>query len=154
MGQAESVSVGLASHALRGVRRTALLLALVVVSGCSNFAMDTEFRPETGPDPSYRTLVVNQVKATFKNYPSYNSYELSEARWVHSVSGWGWLACIRFQDQGHRRTYVMVIKDKAVVDSRFAVETDACDAVAYSPLDLGTGAVPVVPVAGQLSPLY
>jgi hypothetical protein len=127
-------------------------LALVVMSGCSNL-METEFRPADGPDPSYRTLVTNQIKGTFRTYTSYSDYEISEARWVHSVSGWGWLVCIHFKDQGHRRSYAMVIKDRAVIDAHSAVQTDACDALAYSPLDLGTGTTPVAG-PGQLSPLY
>ncbi len=106
-----------------------------------------------GPDPGYRQLVANLVKSTFKNSSSYTMFEISEFRWVHAVSGWSWLTCLRFQDQGHQRTYAVFIKDKAVVDSHFAVVTDACDAVAYAPLDLPPGAAPAAGV-GLLSPLY
>ena len=123
------------------------------MSACGSLDPETEFRPVEGPDPSYRTLVAGQIKSTFKDYPSYTGYEVSEARWVRSVSGWGWLACVRYEDQGHRRIYAIYIKDRSVVDSHFAVQTDACDALTYSPLDLGTGSTPVAGV-GHLSPLY
>jgi hypothetical protein len=104
-------------------------------------------------DPSYRAVVLNHLRTTFKDYPSYTDVEVSEARWVHTLNGWGWLACAHFQDQGHRRTYAILIKDKAVVTSRFAVQSDACDALAFSPVEQPAGIVPTPP-SGGLSPLY
>jgi hypothetical protein len=153
MGQMASVPVDLAHRALRYLRRAAPLVALAAVSGCSNLDFDAEFRPAAGPDPSYRVLAADRMKATFKDYRSYTAFEISEARWVHSVNGWGWIACVRYQDQGHRRAYAIFFKDRAIVDARFAVQTDACDALAYAPADLGTGGSPVAGI-GQLSPLY
>jgi hypothetical protein len=131
----------------------AAFFALLLVSGCTELAMETEFRPVEGPDPSYHQLVADQMKKAFKDYPSYTAFEVSEARWVHTTKGWGWLSCVRFQDQGHQRSYAIMIKDKAVIDSHFAVVTDSCDAVAYAPLEIPTGSVPLAGI-GRLSPLY
>jgi len=153
MGQIASIPVDLARRASRYWRRAALLAALAAVSACSSLELDTEFRPAAGPDPSYRALVAERMKTTFKDYRTYTAFEISEARWVHSVNGWGWIACIRYQDQGHRRAYAIFFKDRAIVDARFAVQTDACDALAYAPVDLGAGSSPVAGI-GQLSPLY
>jgi len=136
------------------LRRGALLGALLVLSGCTGLAMDMEqHAADSAPDASYRAVAIGHLRSTFKDYPSFTGVEISEARWVHSTNGWGWLACAHFQDQGHRRTYAMLIRDKAVVASRFAVQTDACDAVAFSPAEQPTGTVPPPPGTG-LSPLY
>ena len=112
-----------------------------------------EDMPESGADPTYRTTIADYFKKTFKNQTPIDAAEISELRWVHSETGWNWLACVRFQDRGHQRTYAFFIKEKSIADSRYAVETDNCDQMAYSPFDLATGAITPA-AAGVQKPIY
>jgi hypothetical protein len=112
----------------------------LVLSGCSEFALSTEAAPAGGSvDPGADALVANRVKAVFKDGASYQAFELSGLRWVHTLKGWSWLGCARFQDHGHQRFYAVFVKDGAVADDRYAVETDACETQTYLPLDAGLG---------------
>ena len=63
--------------------------------------------------------------------------------------GWVWMTCVRFEDKGHPRTYAFFIKDGTVIDSRYAVHTDACNTQTYGVFDaMGPTR------AGILGPLY
>ncbi len=130
---------------------TALLLTLTVLPGCSNIGLPKEAAPE--PEPAYTKLVADYLKSVFKGYASYSDFEIAGVRWVHAPKGWAWLACARFQDHGRQRTYALFIKDGAVFDARYAVQTDACDAQTYSPFDVTTGAIKPVD-AGIQKPIY
>jgi hypothetical protein len=72
---------------------------------------------------------------------------------VHSVGGWSWLTCVRFQDRGHRRTYAVFLREKGIIENRYAVQADGCDTASYVPFDLMTGAAKS-PGTGALEPLY
>jgi hypothetical protein len=109
----------------------ALLLALLLLPGCSELALPSEEMPAAGADPSYVNIVAHHLKTLFKNQASYDAFEISPFRWVHSLKGWAWLTCVRFQDQGHPRVYSVFLKDGRVVDGRYAVVTDACDEQSY-----------------------
>ncbi len=129
----------------------ALLLTLAILPGCSNIGLPKEDAP--APNPAYTTLVANYLKSAFKGYASYDNFEIAGVRWVHAPKGWSWLTCARFQDHGRQRTYALFIKDGAVTDARYAVQTDACDAQTYSPFDMTTGAIRPTGVGIQ-EPLY
>ena len=45
------------------------------------------------------------------------------------------MTCVRFEDKGHPRTYAFFIKDGRVIDSRDAVQTDACNTQTYAVFD-------------------
>jgi hypothetical protein len=105
----------------------ALLLAFLLLSGCTDVALPNEEMPASGPDPAYNAVVANQLKTAFKNLGFYEGFEISPFRWVHSFKGWAWITCVRFQDHGHLRTYAVFIKGGNVVDSRYAVQIDACN---------------------------
>jgi hypothetical protein len=110
-----------------------LLLAAAVLAGCSSLAATTEEAPTmSGLDPSYRDVIANRLKSTFKNVATDDSFEISEPRQVHSLKGWTWLTCVRFNDHGHRRIYAFFMDASAVVDDRYAVQTDDCDRQAYA----------------------
>jgi hypothetical protein len=129
-------------------RRIVVLGLALVPTSCSDLALSEEM-PPSGPDPAYNDLVATHIKASFKDYAAYQAYELSGYRWVHSLHGWAWITCVRFQDQGHPRTYAVFIKDGKVVDSRYAVQIDACTDQAYGPFT-AIGAMR----HGVLGPLY
>jgi len=111
-----------------------LLTAAAGLVACSGFAASNETVPAPVPDADY------------KEYASYDSYEISDPRWVHSMTGWSWLACVRFQDHSRRHSYALFLQSGKIVDSRYAVETDGCDMQAYAPFDLMT--------RGSLQPLH
>jgi hypothetical protein len=117
----------------------ALLLAAAALSGflagCSGLAATNEEVQPTAPDPSFREVIAGHLKKTFKNYASYDSFEISDPRWVHSIKGWNWLTCVRFQDHGHLRIYALFLNADKIVDDRYAVQTDNCDTQAYFPFE-------------------
>ena len=53
---------------------------------------------------------------------------------------------------GVLRSYAVLIQDNAVVDARYAVETDSCEAQSYTQFDLVTGVLgrPTAPVQPAL----
>ena len=59
------------------------------------------------------------------------------------------MTCVRFEDNGRPRAYAVFIKDRKVIDSRYAVQTDACNTQTYLAFDaMGPTR------AGILGPLY
>jgi hypothetical protein len=141
------------AKSLRDVaRRSALMLAFVLLSSCSSVTEPPE-DSAASIDPSYTSLMATFIRTTLKGSATYQNFEISEPRWVHAVIGWSWLVCLRFQDQGHRRTYAFFIKGKAIADSRYAVQADACGAATYSPFNLMADATGAGAVGGQ-GPLY
>jgi hypothetical protein len=123
----------------------ALFVFAAGVAACSGLAASDEAPPAL-PDPAYQRDVADYFRTQFKDYSSYDSYEISEPRWVHSIHGWSWLTCVRFQDHGRRRNYALYLQSGKIVDGRYAIETDACEAQAYAPFALMTG--------GGLQPLH
>ena len=100
--------------------------------------------PLASPDPSYRETVASHLKRVLKNYPAYDSFEISDPRWVHSIKGWTWLTCVRFRDQGRVRNYALFLDGNRVVEDRIAVQTDDCDLQTYYPFDrMPTGLDPL-----------
>jgi hypothetical protein len=126
----------------------ALLLAVALLPGCSDVALPSEEMPKSGAYPWYNDLVAQHLKA-FKDPASYDAFEISAFRWVHSLNGWSWITCVRFQDHGHPRMYAVFMKDGKVVDSRYAVQTDACNTQEYIPFS-AMGSLR----AGVLKPLH
>ncbi|MGA2893371.1 MAG: hypothetical protein ABSE22_10905 [Xanthobacteraceae bacterium] len=132
--------------------RAALGLVLVVVPGCSELAQPSDAM-QPSAEPPYVALAAKHLQAALKDLTSYDAFEISPVRWVHSMRGWSWITCVHFHDHGHLRSYALLIQDNVVVDGRFAVETDACETQTYTQFDLLTGQLgrPTAPVQ---PPLY
>ncbi len=114
------------------------------LSGCAGLAAGNSEMPLAGPDPSYREAVASHLKRVLKNYALYDSFEISNPRWVHSIKGWTWLTCVRFRDQGRVRNYALFLDGNSIVDDRFAVLADDCDLQAYYPFErMPTGLAPL-----------
>lgn len=142
-----------ASTALaRATRRIALVASLAMLPACSELAQPSEAAAPPVPPP-YVSLAAKYLLSALKDRTPYADFEISALRWVNSIKGWAWLACVHFQDRGHLRSYALFIQDNAVVDARFAVETDRCETQTYTPFDLVTGQLGV-PTAPVQSPLY
>jgi hypothetical protein len=116
-------------------------------------ALPAEDAPAAGPGAGVGKLVADRIKSTFKKLTPYDTVEISQPRWVHTVIGWNWLTCVRFQYEGHPRTFALFINGDAIVDQRFAVESDACAAQIYSPFGLSSGATNAT-ATGDQGPLY
>lgn len=125
----------------------AVLLTALALPACSHTAPSQEL-PTVGPDPAYAKLIAAHLQTTFKNLTPNDGLEISPPRWVQSNKGWSWLACVHFQDRGHRRTYAVFFNNSEVVDGRYAVETDDCGTQTYSPFNLTTMS------PGAVGPLY
>ena len=133
-------------------RRVLLALSVIVLPACSELAQPSEAAAPPSPPP-YVSIAANYLMATLKDRAVYTDFEISPLRWVESMKGWAWLACVHFQDRGHLRSYAIFIQDNAVADARYAVETDSCATQTYTQFDLVTGKLgqPTVPVQ---PPLY
>lgn len=110
----------------------ALLLMAATVTGCDQLTSTNGGMPEAGPDPSYRDVIASYLKDNFKDYTSYEAFEISAPRWVYAFQGWNWLTCVRFSDHGHSRTYALFLDGNTITSSRYAVQTDQCDMQAYT----------------------
>jgi hypothetical protein len=130
---ARTALLPLATIVLRAVLATTLATVLATaLAACSGLASSNEAAPEP-LQADYQELIANYLKSAFKNRAAYDSYEISDPRWTHSNQGWSWLTCVRFQDRGRTRSYTLFLQSGKIVDGRYAVETDGCDAQAYSP---------------------
>jgi hypothetical protein len=139
-------------YAKRAILRAGLALMLMTLPGCSELAQSGETPAPTGTQPPFVSLAATHLQSVLKDRASYDDFEISGLRWVHSITGWSWLACVHFHDHGHLRTYALFIQGNAVVDGRFAVETDACEAQTYTQFDVVTGVLgrPTAPVQPAL----
>jgi len=136
----------------RATGRIALVASLVILPGCSELAQPSEAAAPPAPPP-YVLLAAKYLMSALKDRSPYAGFEISGPRWVATIKGWAWVACVHFQDRGHLRSYALFIQDNAVVDARYAVETDRCETQSYTQFDLVTGELgrPTAPVQ---SPLY
>jgi hypothetical protein len=66
----------------------ALVLTAVVLAGSDGLAQTNQATPESGPYPNYPDIVAKYLKDTFKDFRSYDAFEISGPRWVHSFKGW------------------------------------------------------------------
>jgi len=123
----------------------ALLLCLTAsLTACSGLAAPNEEAPPAPPVPNYRQLVAEKLRAAFRDYVAYDNFQIAEPRWVHSMRGWSWLICVRFEDHGRPRNYALYLQSDKFVDNRYAVESDGCNVQAYAPFELmATGLQPV-----------
>jgi hypothetical protein len=86
-------------------------------------------------------LAAKYLSSAMRDRPSFEGFEISGLRWVHSLKGWSWLACLHFLDRGHLRTYALFIQNDTVVDGRYAVQSDSCGSQSYTPFDVVNGVV-------------
>ncbi len=116
-----------------------LLPALVglsaALSGCAGLAASDTEMPVTGPESSYRKVVATHLRQVLKNYSAYDTFQISDPRWMHSIKGWTWLICVRFRDQDREYSYALFLDGNKIVDDRFAVQIDNCDLQTYHPLE-------------------
>ena len=121
------------------VRRTIGALILLASSGCTQIAQPSEAATPPLEQPAYAAVAAKYLSSTMANRDTFENFEISGLRWVHGLKGWSWLACVHFVDRGHLRTYALFIENDAVIDGRYAVQSDSCAAQSYTPFDVVTG---------------
>jgi hypothetical protein len=129
------------------------MLVLLGATACSELAQSSQAASAPPTQPPYVSLTAQYLLSTLKDRFAYDGFAISGLRWVPSLKGWAWLACVHFQDHGHLRSYAIFIQGNAVVDGRYAVETDACATQAYTPFDMMTGQLGQ-PTPSAQPPLY
>lgn len=129
-----------------------MLTLLTCLPACTSVGMAPQSAPTAGPSPTYLSQIAGRLKAQFKKPPT-DGLELSEPRWLLSSNGWTWMVCIRFQEQGYRRSYVMYFDAEHVLDEHYAVLSDGCDSQTYTPFDLETAKL-VQQTIGTQGPIY
>ncbi len=140
-------------HAMqRLARRLTLGAILIAMPSCGQIAPPDNAQP-LGPQPPYVSLAAKYMQANVKDLRSYDGFEISPLRWVSTLKGWSWLACVRFHDHGHGRIYAIFYQNDAVSDARYAVETDGCEAQSYTQFDLLSGVLGQ-PTAPTQEPIY
>jgi hypothetical protein len=112
--------------------------ALVALAACAEVAQTGAETPPAS-EPSYAALAAKYLSSTLRDRAALEAFEISGVRWVRSFKGWSWLACAHFLDHGHLRTYALFIQNDAVVDGRYAVQSDSCGAQSYTQFDMVTG---------------
>jgi len=120
------------------LRPPALFAGLIMLAHCS--AVPLQDAAEPAAAPPYGTLVSDALKK-FKDYANYSSFEISGARWVHALSGWNWLICVRYNDGRHQRVYSFFIEGNKIVNQRYDIVTDQCGLQQYVPFDATTGTI-------------
>jgi hypothetical protein len=134
-----------------GLWSAVLALMLLLISGCTQLAQPSEAQPTT--QPPYALVASRYLASVMTDRSAFEDFEISGLRWVHSLKGWSWLACVHFTDHGHVRSYALFIQNDAVIDGRYAVETDACGSQTYTPFDMETGTLGR-PTAPRQPPIY
>ena len=133
-------------------QRLALGVTLVAMAGCSQIALPDSAQP-VAPQPPYVSLAAKYLQSALKDVRAYDGFEISPLRWVNTMKGWSWLACVRFHERGHTRIYAIFIQGDVVSDARYAVETDTCEAQTYTQFDLISGELGR-PTAPMQQPIY
>jgi hypothetical protein len=139
-------------QSMRVIRHFGLLLALTLLTGCSELFLAVDEAPKS-ETADYRQVVATAFKTAFRDYISYDGFEISAPRMVHSMNGMNWLTCVRFGVQGERRTYVFFIRNDQVVTARYNVQTDECGAQNYAPFDAEMGKT-MPGTTASVNPLY
>jgi len=115
-------------------------MIFAILASCSSIPPADPSEPAVAPE--YGLIVANYIKrGPLFPQSTYTDFEISDLRWVHAVTGWNWLTCVRFKDRGNSRIYSFFIENNAVIFSRYDVMTDSCAAQKYMPFDVGTGGI-------------
>jgi hypothetical protein len=119
--------------------------------GCASLQVLDPTEPAS--QPNYGPILASQISNSFRDFSkrtgsTYTEFELSGLRWVQAPTGWNWLACVRFRDDGRLRWYAFFIDGKgSIINARQALLIDACAEQTYVPFDVARGKI------GQPSPL-
>ena len=105
----------------------------LVLSGC---ALDSVVLPSAGDDltrePNYRAIVAASIGSIVGNPNTVDGFEISGARRSDSFKGAAWLVCLKSNIYQQPKYHTAFIQNDKLVDSRFAVTIDQCEAQSYT----------------------
>ena len=141
--------------ALPFTRHVLFLIALTFLASCSQIFSTTDEVPTSRTEADYRKLIATQFTTSFKDYNTFSAVEISSPRAVDSILGHTTITCVRFDTvlgapvspgptpagtasnaQKRRLAYVFLIRNNAIVDARYDVQTDQCATQSYEPFNL------------------
>jgi len=128
-----------------------LIAAAALLAHCS--VVPLEDATEPAMPANYGAIIAKSLR-TYPAFVGYTNFEISGLRWVHAETGWNWLACMRYDDRGRRRTYVFLINNNILVNARYDILTDLCDRQQYVPFDTYNGTIGVSTMPLQQQPIY
>jgi hypothetical protein len=130
-------------------------IALTFLMSCSQIFSTTDDVPTSRIEADYRKLIATQFTSSFADYNSFSTVEISSPRPVDSMVGRTTITCVRFDAvlrapvppgstpdaaasnaQKRRLAYVYFIRNNAIVDARYDVQTDQCATQSYEPFNL------------------
>ncbi len=128
--------------------RVAITIAAVLIalsaSGCASL---WDYSPRTQAEDdadyqrthsSYKQLASTHVKQL--KYPGgLAAPTISPLRKSHTVAFADWMACVRGEEAGLRRTFAVFYRDRKIADFRHSVVIDRCEAERYERLEPETG---------------
>jgi hypothetical protein len=129
---------------MRAVIVATVFLIALPVGGCASL-WDYSPRTQVQDDAdyqhthsSYKQLASGRVKQL--KYPGgLVASTISPLRKSHTVAFADWMACVQGEEEGHRRTFAVFYRDRAIADFRHAVVIDGCEAEPYERLEPDTG---------------
>jgi hypothetical protein len=118
-------------------RASAILLALALgACSVSGLLPDWTSVDVAGPEPAYRFVIANDLKAIVGDPAKVGTFEISGSRPMSSLKGASWLVCLKAQNFPLLpRYYAVFLQSERVVDSRLSVLIDQCELQSYKPFD-------------------
>ena len=125
---------------MRAVIATTVFLIALSVGGCASL-WDYSPRTQAQDDAdyqrthsNYKQLASGGVKQL--KYPGgLVAPTISPLRKSHTVAFADWMACVQGDEDGHRRTFAVFYRDRAIADFRHAVVIDGCEVEPYERLE-------------------
>jgi hypothetical protein len=129
---------------MRAVIVTTVFLFALSAGGCASL-WDYSPRTQAQDDAdyqrthsSYKQLASGRVKQ-LKYSGGLVAPTISPLRKSHTVAFADWMACVRGEEEGNRRTFAVFYRDRAIADFRHAVVIDGCEAEPYERLEPDAG---------------
>jgi hypothetical protein len=129
---------------MRAVIVTTVFLIALSAGGCASL-WDYSPRTQAQDDAdyqrthsSYKQLASGRVKQ-LKYSGGLVAPTISPLRKSHTVAFADWMACVRGEEEGNRRTFAVFYRDRAIADFRHAVVIDGCEAEPYERLEPDAG---------------
>src|SRR5215831_14298848 len=123
----------------RLVVRAHLVALAVTLGGCSASEVVQNLPPASAidlPQPNYRRVVADNVRAIIPNVASVGDLEISGVRLVDHLKGPAWLTCLKVDAHGKPQNYALFIQGDKIIDSRIGIVIDQCYKQTFEPFDL------------------
>lgn len=113
------------------------LLYCVMALALAGCALETALPPgdDLVREPDYRAIVARSIGSIVGDPTKLGMFEISSARRSDSFKGPAWLVCLKTTASEQSKYHAAFIQNEKVVDSRFAVTMDQCEAQPYTGFD-------------------